>query len=140
MLAAGSKAVSQRGPSLLVIDDEPDMLMMLSFVLSREGFVITTVHSGEEAVAAMSRGRYDLVLTDLRMPGMNGFETLRALKRVDPDLMVIVATGYATDHTEVECRQAGAFDLIHKPFDVLELRDLLRRALDARLALVRGET
>lgn len=124
--------VTANGPTILIVDDEPDMLMMLSFVLGRDGFTITTVKSGEEALDLVDAQSFDIVLTDLKMPGINGHETLRRLKELDPDLQVVVATGYATDETAEECRAQGAFDLIHKPFDVVELRAVLSRALDAR--------
>ncbi len=117
---------------LLVIDDEPDMLRMLSFMLSLEGFEIATVASGGEAIRLMEAERFDLALTDLRMPGMDGFQTIKALKALDPLLAIIVATGYATPETTGLCKAIGAFDLIKKPFNVLELTSLLRRALEAR--------
>ena len=117
---------------ILIVDDEPDMLRMLAFSLSLEGFAVTVAHSGAEAVSATQDGGFDVAVTDLKMPGMSGFETLRALRVLDPDLRIVVATGYATNETAAECRAEGAFDLICKPFDIDELKGLLKRALDDR--------
>jgi DNA-binding NtrC family response regulator len=124
--------VSATRAKVLLIDDEPDMLRMLAFVLSLEGVDITTVRSGDEAVASFRAESFDVAVTDLKMPGMNGFDTLRALKSIDPSIQIIVATGYATKETAGQCRAHGAYGLIRKPFDVNELKALVERALHDR--------
>lgn len=117
-------------PTVLVIDDEPDMREMLSFDLSQEGYEVVTVESGMAALHAIRARRYDVAVTDLKMPGMDGVQTLAALKEIDPDMEVIIATGYASLESAVACLKHGAFDYIQKPYDLEQIRTLLARALD----------
>ncbi len=120
--------MSEIKSSVLVIDDEPDMRDMLEFSLSQEGFEVTTAESGMAAVEAAKRQKFDLAVTDLKMPGMSGVETVAALKDIDPDIEIVVATGYGTLENAVACMKNGAFDFIKKPYDIAELRILLERA------------
>ncbi|MBI2375502.1 MAG: response regulator [Deltaproteobacteria bacterium] len=115
--------------AVLVIDDEPGMREMLSYELAQEGFEVETAESGMAAVEAVKRRRFDLAVTDLKMPGMDGVATVEALRSLDPDLEVIVGTGYATVETAVACMKRGAYDYIQKPYDLTELKVLLERAM-----------
>ena len=115
--------------TVLVVDDEPGIREMLSFELTQEGFEVETAESGMAAVAALRRRKFDLALTDLKMPGMDGTDTVEALRAVDPDIEVIVGTGYASVETAVACMKRGAYDYINKPYDLVELKMLLERAL-----------
>jgi CheY-like chemotaxis protein len=115
--------------SVLVIDDEPGMREMLSYELTLEGFEVETAESGMVAVEAIKRRRFDLAVTDLKMPGMDGLATVEALRSLDPDIEVIVATGYATVETAVACMKRGAYDYIEKPYDLARLKLLLERAM-----------
>lgn len=115
--------------TVLVIDDEPGIREMLSFELAQEGFDVETAESGMAAVAAVKRRKFDLAVTDLKMPGMDGSATVEALRAVDPEIEVIVATGYASVETAVACMKRGAYDYINKPYDLGELKLLLERAL-----------
>ena len=125
--------------TVLVIDDEPDMREMLAFDLSEEGYEVSTAESGVAALQAIRGRRFDVAVTDLKMPGMDGVQTLAALKEIDPDMEVIIATGYASLESAVACLQHGAFDYIQKPYDLDQIRTLLRRALDkSRLQGVAG--
>jgi CheY-like chemotaxis protein len=117
-------------PSLLVIDDEPDMRDMLSFDLTAEGYEVVTVASGAAAVEAVSAREFDLAITDLRMPGMDGVETLASIKKLDPDIEVIIATAYSSVETAVECMHSGAFSYLQKPYGLDELRELVKRGLE----------
>jgi CheY-like chemotaxis protein len=117
-------------PSVLVIDDEPGLREMLAFELSMEGFAVEAVESGLAAVEALRKRRFDVAITDLKMPGMDGVQTIEALRRVDPEIEVIVATGYATVETAVACMKRGAYDYIQKPYDVLEVKVLLEKAME----------
>jgi CheY-like chemotaxis protein/signal transduction histidine kinase len=115
--------------AILVIDDEPGIREMLSYELSQEGFDVETADSGLAAVQAVKRRKFDLALTDLKMPGMDGVATVEALRSLDPDIEVIVATGYATVETAVLCMKNGAYDYIQKPYDLTDLTLLLDRAM-----------
>jgi DNA-binding NtrC family response regulator len=114
--------------SVLVIDDEPGIREMLAYELSQDGFDVEMAENGLAAVEAVKRRKFDLAITDLRMPGMDGVATVEALRLLDPKIEVIVATGYASVETAVACMKRGAYDYIQKPFDLPELKLLLDRA------------
>jgi DNA-binding NtrC family response regulator len=116
-----------------VIDDEEDLRDMLEFILTAQGFEVATVDSGLAAVELARRQRFDLAITDMKMPGMNGIETLTALKELDPSMEVIVATGYASEQTAAECMKRGAYGYLRKPFELSDLRALIARALKVDL-------
>jgi DNA-binding response OmpR family regulator len=116
-------------PRILVIDDEPDLCETLEMVLSEAGYAVTTAASGDAAVELAKRESFDLVMTDLRMPGLGGVETVAALKRLHPAMAVLVVSGYASDEARRRCREEGVTWIIHKPFDLDELLDVVRAAL-----------
>jgi ATP-dependent Lon protease len=117
------------GRRILVVDDEEDIREVLDFTLRRAGYAVVTASSGLEAVRAATSDRFDLLITDYRMPGMTGSETVAAVKGLSPATRVLVATGYFSDEAAEECRQRGAEELIRKPFDLEELLQLVRRML-----------
>ncbi len=120
------------GISVLVIDDEPDMREMLTFSLPSNEFEVVTADGGRAAVELLGTRRFDVAITDLKMPGMNGVETVSALRELDPDMEVIVATGYSSLETALACMKHGAYDYIRKPYDIAELRHLILRAVEKR--------
>ena len=124
---------------LLVIDDEEDLREMLEFIFSGAGFEVATADGGLAALAQARLRRFDLAITDLKMPGMNGIETLTALKELDPSIEVIVLTGYASEQTAAECMKRGAYGYLRKPFELDDLRALIDHALAQRLAAARAE-
>jgi len=115
--------------TVLVVDDEPDMRKMLAYDLSQEGYEVFTAEDGYAALEAVRKRKFDLVITDLKMPGMDGVETVAALKSIEPETEIIVATAYATVETAVECMRRGAFDYIRKPYNLDEMRMLVERVL-----------
>ncbi|WP_437573835.1 response regulator [Sorangium sp. So ce887] len=114
---------------VLVIDDEQDIRETLDTFLSCEGYEVATAESGEAAVEQAQGEPFDLAITDLRMPGMGGDETLVALKRIHPNLPVIVVTGYASDEAAMRCSTGGAFRIVHKPVQLEDLLSLVEAAL-----------
>ena len=117
---------------ILVVDDEPGMREMLSFSLGMQGFDITTAACGEEAVEKAATNKFDLMITDMKMPGMDGIQTLVAIKKIDPDMETIVATGFGNIETAVLALKEGAFDYVFKPIGVDELDIIIQRALQRR--------
>ena len=117
---------------ILVIDDDPLVLDFVKSALSEEDYAIHTVTGGREAVEVAKAQKFDLAITDLRMPGMDGVETLAALKEVSPETEVIVATGDGTIETAITCMKLGAYDYLQKPFQVKELHAIVERALEKR--------
>jgi CheY-like chemotaxis protein len=116
-------------PAILVIDDEPDMCDTFVMVLQPVGYEVVTVDSGDAALAALAQRHFDLAITDFMMPGMDGAQTLDALRGAAPGLPVIVVTGYVAEDMYEACRQHGAFAIVKKPFDVKELRALIESAV-----------
>lgn len=108
---------------ILVIDDETDIRELMDAFLSSVGYEVCTAENGAAAVELAQREVFDLAITDLRMPGMSGVETLSALKRVDPGLPVVVVSGYVSDDAAAHAHEAGAARIVGKPVD---LDDLLR--------------
>lgn len=120
---------------ILVVDDEPSMRTTLSILLKREGYEISQAGAGTEALGMLEKGEYDMVLTDLKMEGMDGIELLRRIKAVAPHTEVLIFTAYGTVKSAVEAMKLGAYDYIGKPFDEEELLLKVARALE-RKALV----
>jgi two-component system response regulator PilR (NtrC family) len=114
---------------ILVIDDEADIRECLDMLLSSVGYEVSTVESGGAAVERAERESFDLAITDLRMPGLSGEETVAALRRIMPGISVIVVSGYVSDESALRCREAGATRIMSKPFDVDDLLHVVEAAL-----------
>jgi two-component system, NtrC family, response regulator PilR len=117
---------------ILVVDDERSMRELLLIVLRREGHEVRLAEDGPSAVAEMEREPVDLLISDIKMPGMSGVEVLREAKRIDPDMVGIMVTAYASTESAVEALRLGAYDYLTKPFDVEELKAKVRNALERR--------
>jgi DNA-binding response OmpR family regulator len=115
---------------VLVIDDEIDVRQLLAMALSQDGFEVEMAGSGPAALELLKTRKFNLAITDLMMPGMDGVATLVALKKAAPAMEVIVATGFSTVETAIACMRQGAFDYIKKPFNLAELKLRLDRALE----------
>jgi two-component system response regulator PilR (NtrC family) len=122
---------------LLIVDDEQSMREWLTIALSQDGYDVETAASGEDAIKVLERTPVDVALVDLRMAGMDGLATLRAIKRTNESVSVIIMTAYATAETAVHALKEGAYDYLIKPFKVDELRHLCRKSLEERR--LRGE-
>lgn len=118
---------------VLVIDDDPGVLEALTLLLEMEGFDVVEAESGAVAVAAARGDAFDVAITDLRMPGMSGTETLAALRQIDPSLPVIIASGFLAEGVVAECLTLGALACIRKPFELDDLLALVQRALRERV-------
>lgn len=103
--------------TILIVDDEKNYPLVLSAVLEEEGFETLTANSGQEALSVLNRSDVDLVLTDMKMPQMDGIELLQRIKTIDAELPVIMMTAYGTVEKAVEAMQKGAYSYILKPFD-----------------------
>ncbi|MFZ0611381.1 MAG: sigma-54 dependent transcriptional regulator [Desulfobacterales bacterium] len=117
--------------TILIVDDEQDMLQLLKRSLAPElGCRIETASSGKEALQAIAREPYDLVLADIKMPEMDGLTLLEFIKREQPELTVVMMTAYGTVDTAVEAMRNGAYDFVTKPFDHEALTVRLEKALE----------
>lgn len=119
--------------SILVVDDEENAREGLSKILSKEGYRVETAANGKEAIDSLKRQRYDLVITDMRMPLMDGFEVLREIKKMDENIGVIMITAYGEVESYLEAMNMGAFEYINKPVRVNDLKRVISKVLEARL-------
>lgn len=115
---------------VLVVDDEPSIRKVLSVQLGRAGFEITTAEDGAKGVDALQADAFDVVVTDLRMPELDGLGLLRWVRTHQANVPVIVITAHGSVDTAVEALKQGAFDYVTKPFDQEELRGTIESALD----------
>ena len=121
---------------VLVVDDEESMRHLLSVILTDRGYEVRAVSNGEDALRELSSRDYDLVLSDVRMPRMDGLVLLRRALELHPDLTFIVMSAYGTHDTAIEAMKAGAYDYVSKPFKPDEVVLVLRKA-EERLRLSR---
>jgi DNA-binding response OmpR family regulator len=136
--------VSQDAPSLktvevdnprariLAVDDEPIILDSFRKILVMQGYSVSTVENGREALGLIGKNEYDFVFTDLKMPEFDGLELTKAVKHMRPDIDVIMITGYATIQTAVDAMKHGALDYVEKPFTEDELTAFVNKALIRR--------
>ncbi len=127
------EGVATRPGRVLVVDDERSMRELLSIVLRRDGYEVLVADDGADALELLGKERVDILITDIRMPSMNGVELLREAKRIDPDIIAIVMTAFASTDTAVEALRLGAADYVNKsPSAASELRLRVGRELERK--------
>ena len=124
-------ASANRG-SLLVADDEVELMRALCDSLGEHGFAVRGFSAPADALAALAAGDFDLLLSDLMMPGMDGISLLQQALEIDPNLVGIIMTGQGTIQTAVEAMKSGAFDYVLKPFRIQQMLPILDRAMNVR--------
>ena len=117
---------------ILVVDDEEQMRDLLAKVLERKGYQVSVCGDGAEALAFLEREPADLVITDVRMPGLNGMEALRAIKELNPEIVVLIMTAFGSIDQAVQAVKEGAYDYINKPFKIDEILLTIEKALAER--------
>jgi signal transduction histidine kinase/DNA-binding response OmpR family regulator len=130
-----AEPLSDPRPRLLVVDDEENVVEILQDLFSERPYDVDTVNTGEEALERLNAGSYDLLLTDINLPGVNGLEVVAAAKEADPEMVVIVITGFASTGTAIDALRHGAYDYITKPFDLWEVEQIVARGLQSRRLL-----
>lgn len=123
-----------RPDRVLLVDDEADFVEILAERMRSRGVDVTCALSGREAIQHAEEGSFDAVVLDLAMPGLDGIETLRRLREMQPQLQVMILSGRATVKTAVEAIQLGAIDIFEKPTDVETLVERIRSARAKRIA------
>lgn len=118
---------------ILVVDDEPHVRMALRYSLSVHGYEADDAASGPQALEMLSRRRYDLMLVDIRMPGMDGVDVMRRAREICPDLQIIVLTGYASLESAIAAVRCHAADYLLKPASLHQVADAVARALQRQL-------
>lgn len=115
---------------LLIVDDEPDMLKLLSMIIrEKTPYEAVTTNNPHEAVELAKKGGFALVITDLKMPGLDGIEVLEAIRRMDEDIPVIFITAYGSVESAIETMQKGGFDFITKPFKKEQILFTIEKAM-----------
>lgn len=120
---------------ILIVDDEKIALRNLEHIMKKEGYGVVTTQSGSQAIKMIERSgedEFDVVLTDLKMPGVDGMEVLAQSRRLYPETEVIMVTGYATMNSAIEAVKAGAYHYVSKPFELDEVRRVVKKALEKR--------
>jgi DNA-binding NtrC family response regulator len=115
---------------LLVVDDEPDMLRLLTMIIKdKTPYDLITTNNPVEALELAKKGGFDIVITDLKMPGLDGIELLNAVRDFDPDIPIIIITAYATAESATEAMDKNAFDFITKPFRKEQILFTIEKAI-----------
>ncbi len=126
------EAAPSSKPRVLIVDDDTSLREFLEIFLAKEGYRVDSAASGQDALEKLKANNFNLVITDVRMPGMDGVELLRAVKAMDPGLPVILITAFASLDAAVEAMKEGAWDYLTKPFRIEELRNVVENAISSR--------
>lgn len=118
--------------TILIVEDEPKMLRLLELNLADEGYTTRTATTAENGLKILASDRIDLVLSDVKLPGMNGLDFLQAVKRANAAIPVVMMTAYGTVETAVEAMKDGASDFVLKPFSIEEIKLIVRKELEVR--------
>jgi len=127
---------SRPQPRILVVDDEPHVVQIFQDLLAQRGYEVESSSNGDDAIVKVTAGKFDLVLTDINLPGVDGLEVVRAAKAADKDTCVILITGYASTTTAIDALRQGAYDYITKPFDLWETAKAIERGLESRFLVI----
>ncbi len=127
-----TRATKTETGTVLVVDDEPSMREMLSIMLKREGYDVVLADCGKAAVEILRHRPVDLLISDIKMPGMSGVDVLRAAKQIDDAIVGIMITAFKSTKSAVEALRLGAHDYLDKPFDIELLKKKVRHALEQR--------
>ncbi|MGC4091940.1 MAG: response regulator [Polyangiaceae bacterium] len=119
-------------PRVLVVDDEKFIRDIIADFLGMEGYIVRTAEDGTSAVNELERARYDMVISDLKMPKMGGLDLLREVTRAHPETLTVIMTGFGTVETAIDAMKRGAYDYILKPFKVEEVVHIVQRGLEKR--------
>ena len=125
---------------VLLVDDEKDFLEALGERMTNRGMNVSTTTSAKDAVKKVEEESYDAILLDLQMPEMDGIEALKAIKKINPDMQVILLTGHATVEKGIEAMKLGAMDLIEKPADIDAIAEKIKKAQANKMILVEKKT
>jgi len=117
---------------ILIVEDEKSMREVLGILLEGEDYDVTLAAGGIDGISLLNKDIFDMVITDINMPKVNGFEILKKVRETSPDTLVIMITAFGTTESAIEAMQLGAYDYIHKPFKIDEIRLVVKKALEKR--------
>lgn len=128
--------MSESRPKVLIVDDQRSMRMTLAGVIEDQGYDVVEAEDGYKAIELAAQQQFDLVLMDIKMPGIDGVQTFREIKKISPDSVVVMMTGFAVEDLVAAALDEGAFSVVYKPFDVAKVIDLVDSVLQSVLILV----
>ncbi|MEI9941216.1 MAG: HD domain-containing phosphohydrolase [Pseudomonadota bacterium] len=131
-MAESDSSYPEDRPRVLVVDDEKFIRDIIADFLGMEGYIVRTAEDGVSATNELERARYDMVISDLKMPKMGGLDLLREVARTHPDTLTVIMTGFGTVETAIDAMKRGAYDYILKPFKVEEIVHIVQRGLEKR--------
>jgi putative nucleotidyltransferase with HDIG domain len=131
-MAESDSSYPEERPRVLVVDDEKFIRDIIADFLGMEGYIVRTAEDGVSATNELERARYDMVISDLKMPKMGGLDLLREVARTHPDTLTVIMTGFGTVETAIDAMKRGAYDYILKPFKVEEIVHIVQRGLEKR--------
>lgn len=118
--------------TILIIDDEKDACRIFKKIMAEEGYRVLTATSGKEGLAKIKKEPPSMVFLDIKMPGMDGIETLSRIRKISKKLAVIILTGHSDLKTAKESMRLGAYDYVTKPFDLMAIKASIKDALEAK--------
>ncbi len=125
---------------VLLVDDEKEFLEIMSERMEARGMEVTTTESADQALSILKKKTFDAIVMDFQMPGMDGMEALKTIKNKNPELQIILLTGYATVEKTVEAMKIGATDFLEKPADIEALSGKIKKAKTEKMLIVEKQT
>lgn len=119
--------MSDTKKKILVIDDDQSILSIFEYILNEAGYETVTAVDGYNAIEKVKNNKFDLVFTDVKMPGLSGIDTYKEIRKLDPKLLVVMMTGYSVDELLKEAFELGAYGVIYKPFDMEEVLSIIEK-------------
>jgi len=120
--------MNERKLKILIADDEEGLRLSMAGIMEFEGHDVVTASDGREAIEQVRKGSFDIAFLDIRMPGINGVDTFREVKKLSPETVVVMMTGYAVNELVREALEEGAYACIHKPFDMERIIEIIQNA------------
>ena len=128
--------MNSRKTSVLVVDDLRSIRLTLGRILEDKGYNVVTAEDGYQAIEAVGKTHFDIVFMDIKMPGINGVQTFREVKKIDPEAAVIMMTAFSVEDLVKEALEEGAYAIIYKPFDIDSLIALIEKLLRGRILIL----
>ena len=125
---------------VLLVDDEKEFLEIMSERMKAKGMEVSTAESADQALSILGKESFDAIVMDFQMPGMDGMEALKSIKNMNPELQIILLTGYATVEKTVEAMKIGAADFLEKPADLESLSNKIKKAKTEKMLIVEKQT
>ena len=128
--------MTQAPPKIMVVDDDPGMRITLEGIIEEEGYDVVGAKNGHEAIQLAKEHRFGLIFMDIKMPGINGVDAYREIKKISPESVVVMITGFSLGELIKKAMEEGAYAVVYKPFDMGQIIDIVQAVLKTTVALV----